>query len=135
MDAKTRSAVRQRAGQKCEYCHLPEHADPYVVFHLEHITAKQHGGSDDLSNLAWACSRCNHRKGTNLVSRDPDNGDIVELYHPRLQTWSEHFSISRGRIVGTSPFGRATAILLDMNDIRRIRLRSELVQQGQFPLI
>jgi len=85
MDANTRILVRRRAGHRCEYFRLPEHADPYQTFHLEHIVAKQHGGDDDPANLAWACSRCNRRKGTNLSSRDPDTGAIVELFHPRRQ--------------------------------------------------
>jgi HNH endonuclease len=134
MDGNARNRVRQRAGRSCEYCRLPERADPYSTFHLDHVIAKQHGGDDDKSNLAWACSRCNHRKGTNLASRDPDTGSTVELYHPRRQNWSDHFMIRDGRIIGITPAGRATARLLDMNESRRVKLRRELIDQGEFPL-
>ena len=133
MDATTRNLVRQRAGQCCEYCRLPEHADPYTTFHLEHIIAKQHGGDDDPANLAWSCSRCNHRKGTNLSSRDPETGTIVELFHPRSHAWQEHFAIRGARIVGLSATGRAMVRLFDMNDSRRVRLRRELIDQGEYP--
>jgi hypothetical protein len=134
MDRNARNRVRRRARRCCEYCQLPERADPYTTFHLEHIVAKQHGGDDDVSNLAWACSRCNHRKGTNLASRDPDTGSIVELYHPRQQKWTDHFALRDGRIIGVSPAGRTTVRLLDMNDSRRVRLRRELIDQGEFPV-
>src|SRR5437868_12226190 len=64
MDATTRDLVRQRAGGRCEYCRLhQEHSS--LKHHIEHITAKQHGGSDGADNLALACHRCNLHKGTN----------------------------------------------------------------------
>ena len=133
MDRNTRNLVRQRAHQRCEYCQLPDQADPYGLFHIEHIIAKQHGGDDDPANLAWSCSRCNHRKGTNLSSRDPETGAIVELFHPRTQLWLEHFALHGARIFGLSATGRATVRLLDMNDSRRLQLRRELILLGEFP--
>src|SRR3989304_2292324 len=133
MDANTRNLVRQRAGHRCEYCPLPEHADPYQTFHLEHVVAKQHGGDDDPANLAWACSRCNRLKGTNLSSRDPKTSATVELFHPRLHVWHDHFAIRGARILGLTPVGRATIQLLSINDVRRMRLRRELIDQGEFP--
>jgi hypothetical protein len=55
MDATTRELVRRRAGERCEYCLLrQEHCD--LKHHVEHIIAKQHGGSDDPANLALAMS-------------------------------------------------------------------------------
>jgi len=135
MHAKTRKVVRQRAGQCCESCRLPEHADPYATFHIEHIIAKQHGGDDELANLAWSCSRCNRRKGTNLSSRDPNSGTIVELFHLRQHVWRDHFTIQGARIIGSSSLGRATVRLLDMNESRRVRLRRELIEQGEFPAL
>lgn len=134
MDVTTRKLVRQRARQCCEYCRLPEHGDPYATFHIEHIIARQHGGGDDPVNLAWSCSRCNHRKGTNLSSRDPDTGTIVELFHPRVQVWRDHFAIRGARIVGLTSTGRTTVRLLNMNESRRVRLRRELMNQGEYPV-
>ena len=68
MDARTRELVRQRAGQRCEYCHFRETAVPHLVFHVDHIIAKQHVDdlSDDPNGLAWACSECNYHKGPSL---------------------------------------------------------------------
>jgi 5-methylcytosine-specific restriction endonuclease McrA len=55
MNAGTRDMVRGRDGHRCEYCGLAQSAIPLATFHIEHITAKQHGGSDDPDNLALSC--------------------------------------------------------------------------------
>jgi hypothetical protein len=38
--------VRQRAGYRCEYCCLPQNAEPFFAYHVEHIVARQHRGRD-----------------------------------------------------------------------------------------
>jgi hypothetical protein len=132
MDEATRKSVADRACHRCEYCRLPEFADPLHAFHLEHVVPKQHGGSDHADNLAWSCSRCNRRKGTNLTTIDPVTGSIVAVFHPRQELWNQHFSLHDARIYGISPTGRATVRLLDMNALHRLQLRRELVRQGCF---
>jgi 5-methylcytosine-specific restriction endonuclease McrA len=82
MDGATSELVRQRAGHRCEYCRLPQSASA-LRFHLEHIIARQHGGTDDATDLALACPGCNFQKGTNLSSIDPDTGPTTPLFHPR----------------------------------------------------
>ena len=99
-------------------------------FHVEHIIARQHRGTDDLSNLAWACSRCNRHKGTNLSAVDPDTQNVVSLFNPRQEKWDDHFEIVGALIRGTSAVGRATVQLLQINAERRVELRSELINQG-----
>lgn len=73
MDAATRDFVRRRATDRCEYCHMPQAATPFIPFHVEHIIAKQHVDEvqDDPSGLAYACDRCNAFKGPNLSSIEP----------------------------------------------------------------
>ena len=134
MDAKTRELVRRRAGQSCEYCRLPELSVPYLVFHVDHIIAKQHldEASDDPESLAWACSECNFHKGPNLVSIDPETRQQADLFNPRRDDWNNHFRVGDGLIVGLTPKGRATARLLNMNASRLVRLRRELIAQGEF---
>lgn len=61
MDAATRRLFRPRARERCEYCRLPQAAQPFVTFHVEHIIARQHGGSDDPMNLCLACERAVQR--------------------------------------------------------------------------
>lgn len=130
MDAKLRELVRSRAADVCEYCRLPQAATPAIAFHVEHTIARQHGGGNDPHMLALACDRCNAYKGPNLSSIDPQTGDLVALYQPRQQTWSDHFTIRVGKIVGLTPTGRATVRLLNMNAPRRVELRREWVSEG-----
>ena len=131
MDEAVRQFVRGRAAQRCEYCRLPQAALPWATFHIEHIRARQHGGHDDLENLALACRRCNLRKGPNLSSIDLETDAIAPLFHPRIDKWSEHFALVGHRILGLTNVGRATAALLDMNDQQRLQLRAELAAVGQ----
>ncbi len=132
MDAALRDEVRRRANNRCEYCRLNQLHAP-LVFQIEHIIAKQHGGGDDRLNLALACDRCNLHKGTNLTSIDPETQQIVSLYNPRSQVWAEHFSVDDAFIIGLTPIGRATVRVLNMNATRRVRLRAALLQRGEWP--
>ena len=90
MEAALRELVRRRAAHRCEYCFLPQAAAPFLIFHIDHITALQHGGDDDSSNLALACPDCNAHKGPNLTSIDPETGGLAALFNPRQNIWSEH---------------------------------------------
>jgi hypothetical protein len=130
MDAKTREFIRQRAGYACEYCRIPQAATPLISFHIEHVTAKQHGGTDNPDDLALACDRCNAYKGPNLTTIDQETGDIVALYHPRRDKWAEHFTLRGYVIVGLTAVGRATVRLLNMNSPRRVELRAEWLKEA-----
>jgi hypothetical protein len=134
MDSALRESVRRRAGNRCEYCGIPQQAVPTAPFHVEHIIAKQHGGKDDLANLALACDRCNLRKGPNLSGIDPQTGNVVPLFNPRGNAWDEHFRLQAAEIVGLTATGRATARLLDMNARRRVELRANLATLGELGL-
>jgi hypothetical protein len=123
MDDATRDFVQQRAGDRCEYCLLPQDAIPWVAFHVEHVIARQHRGSNEIDNLALACARCNAYKGPNLSSIDPDTGEVVTLFHPRRDAWREHFAMKAGLVAGITPSGRATVALLQMNADYRVELR------------
>lgn len=92
--------------------------------------AKQHGGSDDPDNLALACHRCNLHKGPNLTGVDPFTGQLVALFHPRRDLWSEHFAFEGSRIHGITAAGRATVHVLGMNDARRLKVRDEILKCG-----
>lgn len=123
MDPTIRAAVIARAGSRCEYCHLPQDAEPLFRFHVEHIIARQHHGSDELENLALACHHCNLHKGPNLTVPDPDDGALVPLFDPRHDAWAEHFRFDGSEIIGLTPIGRATARLLAFDTADRAELR------------
>ena len=129
MDTAARDLVRRRADERCEYCRLrQEHSE--MRHHIEHIVAKQHGGSDDSENLALACHRCNLRKGPNLTGIDPQTGKVTRLFHPRRDRWFDHFAFEGARVTGLTPAGRATVHVLGLNDARRLELRSEIMKRG-----
>ena len=132
MDAATRRFVRQRAQDRCEYCRLPQAAQPFVTFHIEHVRARVHGGSDDPENLCVACERCNAFKGTNLSGVDPKTGDLERLFDPRHQAWHEHFELRAALIVGLTATGRTTVSVLMVNEGRRVQLRAALIARGEF---
>jgi hypothetical protein len=129
MDTATRDLVRRRASERCEYCRLHQ-ADSELRHHVEHIIAKQHGGSDDPENLALACHRCNLRKGPNLTGIDPQTGQVARLFHPRRDRWSDHLTVEGVRIMGLGATGRATVRVLDLNDARRLELRAEILKRA-----
>jgi 5-methylcytosine-specific restriction endonuclease McrA len=121
-----RALVRARAREQCEYCRIRQEDLPVVTFHVEHIVPRQHGGNDDLGNLALACHHCNLHKGPNLAGIDPETGDVVPLFDPRRQPWEDHFKVEWPEIRGTTAIGRVTVRTLSMNAPTRIELRSTL---------
>jgi hypothetical protein len=133
MTQSIRQFVRERAGGRCEYCRLPGFAAPAAAFHIEHVIAKQHGGTDDPDNRCLSCNRCNLNKGPNLSGRDPLSGNVVRLFDPRRQSWKRHFERYGAVIVGRTQTGRATVAVLDINDPRRVELRQTIINDGDWP--
>jgi hypothetical protein len=115
--------VRERAGNRCEYCQLHQEDSPLATLHIEHIIPKKHEGSDELDNLALACIDCNLHKGSNLAGIDPDTNEVTELFHPRRQEWDAHFVWAGIIIVGQTAVGRATIRVLNMNSEDQLALR------------
>ena len=126
MDDLVREFVRRRAEFCCEYCRIPESVF-VLTFQIEHIVAKSHGGTDEESNLALACRRCNLHKGPNLSGMPIDGDDPVRLFNPRRDDWSDHFAMSAdGRMVGSTDIGEVTIRVLQMNHPRRVALRAAI---------
>ena len=78
---------------------------------------------------------CNLRKGTDLSSIDPQTSEVTTLFNPRTQEWSEHFRFDDVRIIGTTPEGRATVQLLQLNAYQRLAERRELKNAGRIPAV
>lgn len=114
LPALTRQMVAERAGFCCEYCRVAE-ADSYHIYHIEHIISRQHGGTDDPSNLAFSCSICNWKKGSNIGTILTPGGLIIPLFNPRTNNWYEHFRTENGEIVALTDIGAATVKILDLN--------------------
>lgn len=126
MTRALREAVRKRARNRCEYCRLRQADVPFVRHQVEHVIPRQHGGGDDLANLALACYRCNKLKRPNLSGLDPRTNAMVPLFNPRELRWSKHFAVRGVMILGRTAIGRATVEVLRMNEPKRQNLRREL---------
>jgi HNH endonuclease len=114
---RIRAFVRQRARFLCEYCHSSEEASA-AQFTIDHIQPRSLGGKDEYENLALACQRCNGYRYNFTTGIDSMTQEVMPLFHPRKQVWSEHFVWTIGglTIKGTTPIGRATCTRLDLND-------------------
>lgn len=126
--------VWRRANHACEYCRLPQAYYP-VPFEIDHIIARQHGGSTILSNLALSCFPCNCHKGPNIagIDRVTSSTKLVRLFHPRRHKWDYHFEWDGARLIGKTPIGRVTVNILAINDPGMMELRRELIREGVFP--
>jgi len=114
--------VEARAGQRCEYCRMHQSLQG-ATFHVEHITPTAAAGSDEMSNLAWACPSCNLKKSNRQTIVDPETGQAVPLFNPRTDRWEDHFVWSGYTVVGQTPVGRALVEAFDLNNPRRLLIR------------
>ncbi len=125
--------VRNRAGAVCEYCRLPQQSQE-ATFHVDHIQPQTAGGATNLDNLALACVTCSLRKAARTRIRDPNTGRSVRLFHPRRDSWDDHFGFTRQwRLRGRTATGRATIAALGMNRAAVVAIRQELATIGKFP--
>ena len=82
---------------KCIHCgralSIASDGTPISEATIEHIWPRNHGGDDELANLALACSRCNREKGgrhDGRHRRDTRLGEIVDaLRVKRRERWRE----------------------------------------------
>jgi hypothetical protein len=127
--AALRRIVRERSGDRCEYCLTPESVT-FAPHWIDHIVAEKHGGKTEEENLANSCALCNQRKGSDLTSIDFETGQITPLFNPRRDRWPDHFRLDGSRIEPLTPTGRATERLLQFNHADRVMERQLLVDAG-----
>jgi hypothetical protein len=63
----------------------------------------------------------------------PGTGEIVRLFNPRSDRWSEHFALVGFEILGLTPIGEATARILEFNSLVRMQERQALIEEERFP--
>lgn len=129
-----RAFVRTRAFNCCEYCISQDDFSP-APFGLEHIIPTVKDGSTEPDNLAWACQGCNGRKYIFTSAIDPYSGMEAPLFHPRNDTWADHFAWSDDytMLIGLTPTGRATIERLELNRKELVNLRKILAAAGLHP--
>ena len=124
--------VRQRAGNRCEYCRMHQSLQG-ATFHIEHVVPISRGGDSTLANLALACPGCNLRKSNRIETLDPQTAESVSLFNPRRDDWQDHFHWHGYYVVANTSVGRATVAALDFNHQRRLRIRQAEETLGLFP--
>lgn len=132
MDDALIQLVWNRAGQRCEYCHLAQ-VHSTLQFEIDHIIARKHGGQAIPSNLALLCFYCNSYKGPNIAGLDSGTGAITKLFHPRRHKWTRHSRWDGPVLAGRTAIGRTTIVVLEINDPQAIAARSALIEAGLFP--
>jgi HNH endonuclease len=121
-----------RAENRCEYCQLSQEGQE-ATFHIDHVVPRSVGGLTTSDNLALACVSCSLRKWAKQTAIDPETGQMVLLFHPRLQVWSEHFKWEREVVLPLTPTGRATVAALAMNRSQIVAIRQEESVRGRHP--
>jgi hypothetical protein len=129
-----RDRITAQARHRCGYC-LTQEAMVGMPMEIDHIIPEVFGGPTSEENLWLACSPCNDIKGSRIAALDRDSGEVVPLFNPRKQTWSEHFAWSdEGElIIGRTPVGRATIEALNLNRSTLVRARQAWVSVGWHP--
>ena len=131
MARSRRAIVRERAGDRCEYCRIPQ-SSTCLRHTLDHIRARKHRGSTDVENLCWSCAQCNAAKGPNVAGHDPATDELVPLFNPRSDRWDDHFGWNGSVLAGRTPVARTTIDVLRINDANRLAHRALLMQAGVF---
>ena len=132
MDDALEKLVRRRAGNSCEYCRLPQRFSR-LPFSIDHVIARQHQGPTIESNLALACAICNRHKGPNIAGIDPQTKQMIRLFHPRRDVWSNHFRWSGPAVIGLTDVARATVAVLAINHPAQTAIRNALINEGELP--
>jgi HNH endonuclease len=129
-----RRLVQLRAKGYCEYCFC--HKDfTTTPFCIEHTLPKAFGGTDDESNLAYACGGCNGHKHTKIKATDPVTNALTDIFNPRQQEWQDHFvwNDTFTLIIGISDVGRTTIEALKLNRFPVVNVRKGMIAMGMHP--
>lgn len=129
MDETLRQLVRDRAGNRCEYCGLPADFTD-APFQVDHIIAEKHHGPTNAANLSWSCLYCNSFKGPNIAGWSEEEQAVVRLFHPRQDEWYEHFAWDGPRLLGLTSVGRVTIDVLNINEPEAVEFRRLLLELG-----
>ncbi|MEM6321987.1 MAG: HNH endonuclease signature motif containing protein [Bacteroidota bacterium] len=126
--------VEKRANSYCEYCYATANFSP-SYFEFDHVMPSSVGGATTAENLALSCGKCNNRKSNLMEYIDPFTNELVKLFHPRKDLWTDHFTWSEDStiVIGLTPSGRATTLLLQINRPSNVNLRRLLAKEGWHP--
>jgi hypothetical protein len=126
--------VAQRAAMRCEYCRAPQ-SGSNLAHEVEHIIPLADEGSSASSNLALACRAFNLFKGASRTGLDPETGQRARLFHPRTDSWFDHFRFddTTCELRGLTDVGRATVQRLQLNSKWQLVAREFWAESGRYP--
>ncbi len=127
-----RAEIAQRAGWRYEYCHI-HWEDSGFPHEIDHIISRKRGGPTLSNNLAFACVICNRYKGSDVASIEPETGEIIRLFNPWSDRWTDHFRIGGPLIEPITKVGSTTARLLRFNAPERVLERRLLQSLDRYP--
>jgi len=129
-----REQVEGDARRRCGYC-LSSEAIVGMPMEIDHMIPEVLGGPTERENLWLACPLCNAAKGRRIQAQDPVSREMVRLFNPRYQVWSEHFrwSLDGTHVIGLSASGRATVVALNLNRPSLVMARRSWVAVGWHP--
>ena len=130
--AALRRLVIARAANRCEYCGLAQ-VSQIAAFHIDHVVPVAAGGETIEGNLALACVSCSLRKSARQTATDPETGQDVAIFNPRLQDWHDHFRWNGVALIGTTLIGRAAVEALALNRPAVLLIREEETYWGRHP--
>jgi 5-methylcytosine-specific restriction endonuclease McrA len=87
-------ALTERNGKrywlgKCIYCNtslaVEEDGSMISLATVEHLRPRNHGGTDDLKNLAISCRECNQSKGSRIDNRRKGDARMEEVIEESLE--------------------------------------------------
>ncbi|HBY77287.1 MAG TPA: HNH endonuclease, partial [Cyanobacteria bacterium UBA11148] len=114
---RLRNQIAETDRGYCCYCLTSETNSGIPLTH-DHIQPISKSGETTFDNLCLACRSCNEFKADTTEAIDPLMGEIVPLFNPRTQQWSDHFawSFDGTKVEGLTMIGRATIVCLRMNN-------------------
>jgi HNH endonuclease len=111
--------------------------DAYFGSQVDHVISEKHGGATNADNLAYACTPCNHNKGSDVGSIVLllDSGIFCRFFNPRTDRWNHHFALGADgiTIIDLSDIGAVTSRILDFNGAERILEREALREVSRYP--
>ncbi len=107
---------------------LPYRSSGLQSFCIDHVIARQHGGKTALDNLAFSCLHCNALKGPNVAGTDQQKGQLVRLFDPRKDDWTEHFAWSGAMLIGIHLKRQDRTVLFSGPYLRVLRTITDRVQ-------
>ncbi len=132
ISVELRRLIGHRADHLCEYCLIHED-DTFWGCEVDHIVSEKHGGPTTAGNLAYACLFCNRAKGSDIGSICWQSGEFSRFFHPRIDRWSDHFTLIGVEIVPRTIIGEVTARILGFNHPDRLLERRTLQAVNRYP--